>query len=632
MPSVPTKRPARVFLWAALVGVVGTFLALGIILLITCLRLDDTPPGPSLAETLSSFEPQDTGQSPPDEAPATQKPVTAAPAKTACVQLSPQDSSPPPDPDPDPDPQPIKSPPPDAAVKTEAPALPVFASAKGEPLPEGLAATAKHAVPVNTGAIAKEMFLEHPTRDPAVNRAIDRGIKYLKKADDFRIGGKAMAGLTLLSCGVPAKDAAVKRFARDVRNGLLITATYELALCLLFLDRLGDPQDEASIRRIALQLIAGQGILGGWNYHCFALSPKQEKKLLTLLQAPVRWTDTSKPVVVRMPRDWQNPTLRTAVPAGADLRNLPVMQYRPGQPLRLQASPRHEDNSLTQFVILALWRAQQHGVPAERSLAMIEARFRASQNSDGSWAYKWGPGFLGGNFRVDSMTCAGLLGLAVGHAIQPSENPDIPVKPTKAKKLKAEGDPAIEKALRFLSQKIGAPRINGVAADQLNANAQLMNLQLQLAHAPPAQRLLLLERLMTLVKIDNRLKAQGTIISASARGDLYYLWSLERVAVAYDLRTIGGKDWYAWGAPLIVGHQQEDGSWSDLYPGVPDTCFALLFLKRVNVARDLTRSLQRLMLSREAAGRTSDQSLQEGSPGERTNVAEPKGPPLRTRE
>ena len=56
----------------------------------------------------------------------------------------------------------------------------------------------------------------------------------------------------------------------------------------------------------------------------------------------------------------------------------------------------------------------------------------------------------------------------------------------------------------------------------------------------------------------------------------------------YNLSTIGGKDWYAWGAPLIVDRQQADGSWSEAFPGIPDTCFALLFLKRYNVAQDLS--------------------------------------------
>jgi len=50
-----------------------------------------------------------------------------------------------------------------------------------------------------------------------------------------------------------------------------------------------------------------------------------------------------------------------------------------------------------------------------------------------------------------------------------------------------------------------------------------------------------------------------------------------------DLEKIGGKDWYSWGAELLLVSQKQDGSWSGEY-GYADTCFALLFLKRANFA------------------------------------------------
>jgi hypothetical protein len=86
----------------------------------------------------------------------------------------------------------------------------------------------------------------------------------------------------------------------------------------------------------------------------------------------------------------------------------------------------------------------------------------------------------------------------------------------------------------------------------------------------------------------------GEIVRARAWGDLYFLWSLQRTALVYDLRTVGGKDWYAWGASLLVAAQHSDGCWADAFPGVPDTCFALLFLKRANLTDDLTGKLQQL--------------------------------------
>src|SRR5262249_3581901 len=73
----------------------------------------------------------------------------------------------------------------------------------------------------------------------------------------------------------------------------------------------------------------------------------------------------------------------------------------------------------------------------------------------------------------------------------------------------------------------------------------------------------------------------------------YFLWSLERVAVAFGLPTIGNKDWYGWGTEVLVANQRKDGSWQGSYAHHgADTCFALLFLRRANLARDLTTTLK----------------------------------------
>ena len=83
--------------------------------------------------------------------------------------------------------------------------------------------------------------------------------------------------------------------------------------------------------------------------------------------------------------------------------------------------------------------------------------------------------------------------------------------------------------------------------------------------------------------------------------DLYYLWSLERLAMLYDLPTIGGKDWYRWGAEMLVTNQTRFGDWepwelgpfdsSQTYGPTLNTSFALLFLKRSHLIRDLTAKL-----------------------------------------
>ena len=130
-----------------------------------------------------------------------------------------------------------------------------------------------------------------------------------------------------------------------------------------------------------------------------------------------------------------------------------------------------------------------------------------------------------------TMTCAGLLGLAVGYGV--------------GDKGSLAKDDQIQKALRRLAQNIGTPG----------------------QKTPP-------------------------------RTEMYFLWSVERVAVLYQLPKIDGKDWYHWGLEILTTYQQGDGHWHmGMGPGsndLVDTCFALLFLQRANLAQDLTDKLEEM--------------------------------------
>ena len=53
---------------------------------------------------------------------------------------------------------------------------------------------------------------------------------------------------------------------------------------------------------------------------------------------------------------------------------------------------------------------------------------------------------------------------------------------------------------------------------------------------------------------------------ASGKG-FYFLWSLEHVAVALNLETIGKKDWYNWGAEILLASQGPAGGWHGDYAG-----------------------------------------------------------------
>jgi hypothetical protein len=83
--------------------------------------------------------------------------------------------------------------------------------------------------------------------------------------------------------------------------------------------------------------------------------------------------------------------------------------------------------------------------------------------------------------------------------------------------------------------------------------------------------------------------------------ELYFLWSLERAAMLFNLPDIAGKDWYRWGAEILVANQKKGGWWPDAPKGkrIPNitykatlcTSFALLFLKRSHPMKELTSKL-----------------------------------------
>jgi hypothetical protein len=218
---------------------------------------------------------------------------------------------------------------------------------------------------------------------------------------------------------------------------------------------------------------------------------------------------------------------------------------RKGKKGKLKIVSGRTDNSNTQFAMLALWVARRHNVPVERTMAIAHHRFYHSQQQDGSWAYlNWG------DQRKPQMTCVGLMGVAMGHGaaqeLRAGLKPGEPLPEDAPRPVIA--DPVLETGLRALARYVGQPGED----------------------------------------------------PGKFEGGLYYLWSLERVAMLCNLKTIGGKDWYRWAAGLIMTRQTKQGGWQvEGYPGAGptiDTCFALLVLRRTNFVRDLTSGLQQYII------------------------------------
>jgi hypothetical protein len=406
---------------------------------------------------------------------------------------------------------------------------------KPKPAPE--VAVEIKAEPIAAGVDAKR-----------INQAIAKGVEYLKGqqqndgswpalgSQEHRLGYAAFAGLALLECDVPPNDPQMRRTANLIRdNARNISMTYEVATAILFLDRLGDPNDRDIIRGLGLRLISGQMDIGAWPYGPLEMNSPVLQQIDNHLRTHWPWS-AAKPrpanAAAKGAKDGKDGKKVPAAPPTLppiDLRNLPVGQLQWMSGGNQNAVLGRGDHSNTQFALLGLWAARRHNVPAECPILLSYQHFVAGQNNDGGWGYdRQKPG------STETMTCAGLLGLALGPGLLGAGG-------------KGKYDEApIERGLALLSGFIGRP------SDNPNARPPMPN--------------------------------------------MYFLWSVERVGVLFDRKTIAGKDWYGWGAQTLLANQFADGHWrGEGYTGstdVLDTCFALLFLKRSNLVADLTENLK----------------------------------------
>ncbi|MCE9530771.1 MAG: hypothetical protein K8T89_06555, partial [Planctomycetes bacterium] len=384
-----------------------------------------------------------------------------------------------------------------------------------------------------------------PENDPVQN-AIKKGAKYLQSVHrpmlgysggSHGMGSATLAGLALLESGIPTNDLSIQNITKYVRdNALAQTRTYEVALTIMYLDRLGQAADRPIIQMLGLRLIGGQNRQGGWEYDCgYALNPpdiarlrtmfnkeatlilsgpkqdvpaKNQPKALPRTDLPVEPSPSGKqPAAMPVKKEADNPpkpdenkaALHPEVARWAKLVNLPTTNE-----VDFRRNQGGDDNSNTQFAALGVWCARRHGVPTDKALALLALRFRSSQGGDGGWGYKYQ---YGGGGTTPSMTCAGLIGLAISHGsainVLRNQKDDAALK----RAMEAGEDEAIKKGLKclgnYITQARGLPP-EGVVIPAKNGV--------------------------------NRIKSDGLNINH------YFLWSLERVAVIFGLETISKHD------------------------------------------------------------------------------------------
>ncbi|QDV16573.1 Prenyltransferase and squalene oxidase repeat protein [Gimesia panareensis] len=209
--------------------------------------------------------------------------------------------------------------------------------------------------------------------DQEVTASRLKGIEFLKSQqqedgswefEGHPVGITALCTLALLENGIPVSDPVIQKGrAFVVKESEKLNSTYDLALAILLLSRIGDREDKLLIRRFAARLIAGQSTTGGWSYTC-------------------------------------------PLAAASSLNN-------PRGRLKLGTSP--GDNSCTQFAVLGLWTASRSNVNIDDSMSGVARRFVETQNEDGGWPYKLATDDMKEPSR-NSMTLAGLFCLTVARA------------------------------------------------------------------------------------------------------------------------------------------------------------------------------------------------------------------------
>jgi hypothetical protein len=412
-----------------------------------------------------------------------------------------------------------------------------------------------------------------------INAAINAGTEYLKKNHaqsaarmDHALGRASLVGLALVEAGVKPDDPAVRNIAQLVRAGALAeTQTYDLALAILLLDALHDPNDEGVIQFLGVRLYAGMNAAGGWSYSCgSAPNPAELAQLQANLQRnalvgqPAKKKKEPPKPDNGFPQAPKKEPKTSAEPETGKLHPLAARYYQAvRQAARVGRESGAGDNSNTQFGLIGLWVAARHGVPADDAFALIEARFLTTQNrADAGWSYTGGGA---GDRSTAAMTCAGLLGLAVGtgrsrpapKSQKPIGSPDDPFfnpkKPPEGEKESAAptARPAVKLAIEAALKSLG--------------------------------------RMIQAVRGD----ANGLANFTGVGNQYYLLWSIERAAVAYGLDTIGDADWYGWASDVLISRQRQDGSWpDDSYGSDVNTSFAILVLCKSNFVADLSRKIK----------------------------------------
>lgn len=467
---------------------------------------------------------------------------------------------------------------------------------------------------------------------PDIEPARLKGIQFLQgeQFDDgswefegHDVGITSLCALALIENGVPVSDPSIEKAHRFVQEEMKeIKGTYDIALAILLLSRVGDRDNRPKIRELAARLIAGQTVEGGWGYTC----PLASVSILS------------------------NPNDRPKLQPGIG------------------------DNSCTQFAVLGLWVSSRWGVDITETMSLVGDRFIETQREDGGWPYvceEWS--------KLVAEAEESETG-ASSSASKDAEEMDGGAK-KKKKKDKDKGEtpaergrekPAVANNPAPAAGKLpgegegplpganGGPGAEAASTSKYQPSSPSMTFaglfcltvaratvirdeQAKMRVAPEkkgadpvtkadAPTVVEGSTLMEDPSFADGLKRAGefaaTIGPGSAR---YFMWSVERMGVVLGAEKFGETPWFTKGSSALLASQEMDGAWknpNEAWGSLADTSFAILFLRKANLGSDISRLLSGepenrfQIISREERPRFAslEEALKAAQPGDRIRV------------
>lgn len=199
------------------------------------------------------------------------------------------------------------------------------------------------------------------------------------------------------------------------------------------------------------------------------------------------------------------------------------------------------DQSNSQYGVLGVWAGMQVGLDVPKGYwKLVEKYWVAAQNPDGGWGYTTPPRRAIRQKSYPSMTAAGMATLFL------AQRNSAGASYVRCRKTNSVS-PALEKSLAWFDAHF---------AKSMDPKSNV---------APPGE----------------------STTPASYHLNKYYLYGVERIALASGSRTFDGVDWYRAGVKYLLDTQYQSGKWKGSWTGkwvdgfrLGATAYSVLFLAR----------------------------------------------------